>query len=673
MMESSVVEGEEYYNPEGSEWTQKVENGQLCRVCASANEYLIPIFDGEGLEHELGMKIQKHLPIKVTETDNLPQQMCYQCASTLIAWHDLVISCVEADKKLRELQVEGEEDDYDDKGAEVFETPSLDSEMTDDVQASTSETQNQVSKIKSPKKTAVSKEKKPNLKMVLVKGPPPGSSGQKTASKTQVAKALELAKSKDSANQDSASERFEDSTKNQIHIFQQTKEDSSCVISGAEDGHRVKSQADISEQRSCDALSAYEVFGIQILHNKSESFDGDILEDDAFNTQCYPDANLKARNSKKQLLQCQYCKKKFISLLSYNQHLQTNHVIFKEFQCEMYKGVFPSENKLLSHNTFHSLSVCRKDEDITHLCHTCGRTFNTLSKLRSHEKRVHQESPIKQISDKKQICGTCGKEFQFNKYLKKHLLKHGEKNFVCEACGKQFETKYMLKMHQESHSEVRPYVCKICKSSYKRHRNLLSHEQEVHGIFSLGPGKEKESLSFPCEVCKKEFTTQKRVSIHMRTHTGERPFHCKQCGKRYTSRSSLFIHRRVVHEGRKCVEKGIFLCNLCRKRFATKQSLNVHLRIHTGEKPYVCQMCNRAFTQRTSLVNHTASHTDSRPYPCPHCNKAFRRRETLIVHIRMHTGEKPYICDVCGRGFAKLTDMKKHRLKIHNSLQSQGQ
>lgn len=64
-MESSVTGGEEYYNPEGSEWRQKVDNGQLCRVCANANEYLIPIFDGEGLEHELGMKIQKHLPIKV--------------------------------------------------------------------------------------------------------------------------------------------------------------------------------------------------------------------------------------------------------------------------------------------------------------------------------------------------------------------------------------------------------------------------------------------------------------------------------------------------------------------------------------------------------------------------------------------------------------------------------
>lgn len=56
---------------------------------------------------------------QVTETDSLPQQMCYQCASTLIAWHDLVISCVEADKKLREVQVEDDDDDGDDKGAEA--------------------------------------------------------------------------------------------------------------------------------------------------------------------------------------------------------------------------------------------------------------------------------------------------------------------------------------------------------------------------------------------------------------------------------------------------------------------------------------------------------------------------------------------------------------------------
>lgn len=38
---------------------------QLCRVCANFSDCLIPIFEGEGLEHELESKVQKHLPIKV--------------------------------------------------------------------------------------------------------------------------------------------------------------------------------------------------------------------------------------------------------------------------------------------------------------------------------------------------------------------------------------------------------------------------------------------------------------------------------------------------------------------------------------------------------------------------------------------------------------------------------
>lgn len=53
---------------EESTITQSIEQfswSNLCRVCANANDHLIPIFDGEGLQHDLCNKIHKYLPIHV--------------------------------------------------------------------------------------------------------------------------------------------------------------------------------------------------------------------------------------------------------------------------------------------------------------------------------------------------------------------------------------------------------------------------------------------------------------------------------------------------------------------------------------------------------------------------------------------------------------------------------
>lgn len=77
MLESSMMEGENFYTPmetatepesatQNTSWTGvKNDTGQLCRSCANSSDYLIPIYDGEGLEHQLEYKIQKHLPIQV--------------------------------------------------------------------------------------------------------------------------------------------------------------------------------------------------------------------------------------------------------------------------------------------------------------------------------------------------------------------------------------------------------------------------------------------------------------------------------------------------------------------------------------------------------------------------------------------------------------------------------
>ena len=76
----------------------------LCRLCASQNERLIGIFSEEGITNDLSNKINLYLPIKVAATDVLPLQCCWNCASTLLAWHELVLTSVEIDRKFRSSQ-----------------------------------------------------------------------------------------------------------------------------------------------------------------------------------------------------------------------------------------------------------------------------------------------------------------------------------------------------------------------------------------------------------------------------------------------------------------------------------------------------------------------------------------------------------------------------------------
>ena len=84
-------------------------------------------------------------------------------------------------------------------------------------------------------------------------------------------------------------------------------------------------------------------------------------------------------------------------------------------------------------------------------------------------------------------------------------------------------------------------------------------------------------------------------------------------------------------------------CYSCRKTFTCQSKLTVHLCKHTGEKPYQCSSCEKTFTKKSSLVAHIRLHTGEKPYQCTTCMKCFARSDSLTKHILTHTGgEKPY-------------------------------
>ena len=145
--------------------------------------------------------------------------------------------------------------------------------------------------------------------------------------------------------------------------------------------------------------------------------------------------------------------------------------------------------------------------------------------------------------------------------------------------------------------------------------------------------------SWACHICQKQCSCQSALEVHLRTHSGEKPFSCAACGKRFARKSHLTVHRRV-HSGERP-----FSCDICGHRFAQASNLKAHARTHTGEKPYACDQCDKTFSASSSLKAHRSLHEiqegKRRVLRCDVCDKPFNWRNNLRKHRRVHHPDAP--------------------------------
>ena len=133
-------------------------------------------------------------------------------------------------------------------------------------------------------------------------------------------------------------------------------------------------------------------------------------------------------------------------------------------------------------------------------------------------------------------------------------------------------------------------------------------------------------------ILEPQYSENRYLKAHRRTHTGEKPFECSFCNQKFRHREALKRHESL-HKNEKPFE-----CKLCQIRFSHNADLRRHERSFHKRPKLKCtwDRCISTFNSYSDRIRHIRKKHDPTPFHCNECNRKYEFKKDLDHHKRKH-------------------------------------
>ncbi|GLV34965.1 regular [Carabus blaptoides fortunei] len=89
-----------------------------------------------------------------------------------------------------------------------------------------------------------------------------------------------------------------------------------------------------------------------------------------------------------------------------------------------------------------------------------------------------------------------------------------------------------------------------------------------------------------CKVCGKMLSSASSYYVHMKLHSGTKPFQCTICDAAF------------------CRNGSPLACEQCKMTFPSKNQFAIHIKTHSTTQNHECHICGRSFVRDSYLIRH---------------------------------------------------------------------